>query len=279
MNTKNILNILLVLIVTALAAIIYYSEEESTLLEQLTNIDPSSVNKITIKHNNHTTLINRQRQNQWLITRPVNIEANNFRINSIIKLINAPIHKHYKLNEIDLNKTGLSNSKTQVTFDNITFTFGGINPATGLRYIKLNNQVATIEDVYYPLLSSHYGTLVSLNLLPTDTTVANSGIEKLILLNQTISQDENGLWQSNAKSTADAIAKTIDHWQHDQAFGVHEYLQRKLLGEVYIYIKDQPQPITYILTDDDPWLILARPDLGLEYHIDIKSYKNLITPE
>jgi hypothetical protein len=55
-------------------------------------------------------------------------------------------------------------------------------------------------------------------------------------------------------------------------------MQRKSLGEVFIYLKDQPA-ISYVITDTDPWLILARPKLGLEYHLDIEAYNNLITPQ
>ena len=279
MNNKNFLNILLLIIAATLSSIIYFSEDENTLLAQLTYIDPNSISSITINHNNNKTLINKQATDQWLITHPVTIEANNFRISSLLKLINAPTHNQYNLDEIDLNKTGIASSKTKISFDDNTFTFGIINPATNLRYIKFKDQVFTIEDVYFPLLSSHFGTLVSLKLLPSNTDIANNGINKLILLNQTISKDKNGLWQSNIESNADAIATTINHWQHDQAFGIHKYLEREPLADVFVYIEDMPQPITYTVTDTDPWLILARPDIGLEYHFDIDSYKNLIAPE
>ena len=163
---------------------------------------------------------------------------------------------------------------TSIILNKQTIAFGIINPATNLRYIRLGESVYTIEDVYYPLLSSNFGTLVSLNLLSkTDR------IEKLILVNQTISRNEKGLLQSNIDISADTINKTIDHWQHDQAFGVHEYITREVLGEVFIYIKGQQQPINYLITDTDPWLILARPEIGLEYHLDIEAYDKLIVPQ
>ncbi|MDX2457889.1 MAG: hypothetical protein QNL87_10310, partial [Gammaproteobacteria bacterium] len=57
-----------------------------------------------------------------------------------------------------------------------------------------------------------------------------------------------------------------------------QYLQRKKLGEVFIYITSSPQPIRYLVTDTDPWLIIARPEIGLEYHLDIEAYDKLISP-
>lgn len=275
MNKNNLLNLVLFLVVIALASIIYFIEEESTELEKISNSNITGISTIKIQHNQNTTTIIKSPSTHWKITEPVAVDANDFRINSILKLLNAPVHNQYSLDEINTSDTGLAKPLTSIQFNNHTIEFGIINPATNLRYIKFNNTVYTIEDVYYPLLSSHFGTLVSLNLLPAD-----SKIEKLVLANQTIAKDGSGLWQSNSKMSADNINRTLDHWRNDQAFGVHQYMQRKEdLGEVFVYIEGQQQPLTYIITDTDPWLILARPEIGLEYHLDIEAYNNLITPQ
>ena len=275
MYKNNLLNLVLFLVVISLASIIYFSEEESTELEKISNSNITGISTIKIQHNKNTTTIIKSANAHWKITEPVAVDANNFRINSILKLLNAPVHNQYSLDEINTSDTGLAKPLTSIQFNNHTIEFGITNPATNLRYIKYNNTVYTIEDVYYPLLSSHFATLVSLNLLPAD-----SKIEKLILANQTIAKDDNGLWQSNSKMSADNINKTLDHWRNDQAFGVHQYMQRKEeLGEVFVYLEDQQQPLTYVITDTDPWLIIARPEIGLEYHLDIEAYNKLIAPQ
>ena len=273
MLKNNILNLVLFIFVIALSSIIYFSEEKNTELEKLSTTDKADIHSITIQHKGRTTQINKQNDGHWQITQPVSIAANDFRINSVLKLINAPVHNKYSVNDIELNSIGLEKPDTTIQLNDEIIAFGITNPATNLRYVKKGDQVYTIEDVYYPLLSSSFGTLVSLNLLP-----ANSKITKLILINQTISKDENNRWQSNIDISADNINKAIEDWQNAQAFGVHSYMQRDSLGEVFIYIKDH-EPISFIITDTDPWLILARPELGLEYHLDIKAYNNLITPQ
>jgi len=273
MSRQLILNLFLFIIVISLASIIYFSEEQSTLLERLTDTNVDSITTIKIQHNKNTISINKTAGHYWKITQPVDVAANNFRINSILDLLNAPVHNKYTSAEVDSKKTGLDKPKTTIQFNQQIIAFGIINPATNLRYIKLNNSIYTIEDVYYPLISSHFGTLVSLNLLPPDSKPA-----KLILQNQTIFKDEKGRWQSNIDISADNVARTLEHWSHDQAFGVHQYLQRKELGEVFIYLSNSPQPIRYQVTDTDPWLIIARPEIGLEYHLDIEAYDKLISP-
>ncbi len=274
MYKNNILNVFLFIVVISLASIIYFSEEKNTELERLSTIKKSDISSIVIQHNQNTTAIVKQGGELWFITQPVKISANNFRINSVLKLINTPVHNRYSIEEINLNNVGLDKPSTTIKFDELFIEFGIINPATNLRYIRLGDYIYTIEDVYYPLLSSNFGTLVSLDLLP-----ANSQIEKLILVNQTISRNDKKFWQSNIDISADNINKAIDHWKNAQAFGVHKYLQRNTLGEVFIYFDKQQQPVSYIITDTDPWLILARPELDLEYHLDIESYDSLLAPQ
>ena len=214
MYKNNILNLVLFIVVISLASVIYFSEETITELDRLSTINIDEITSITIQHNQNTTVITKQQDHHWQISQPVNIAANDFRINSVLELVNAPVHNKYSIDEIDMANIGLDRPVTTIKLNELTIAFGIVNPATELRYIRLGDYVYTIEDVYYPLLSSHFGTLVSLNLLPN-----NSRLEKLILLNQTISRDDKGFWQSNIAISADSINKTVDHWQNDQAFG------------------------------------------------------------
>lgn len=273
MFKHNILNLVLFIVLIALAAGIYYSETpETTQLPTLTEISPDDISTIIIQHNGKRTQLLKH-NTHWQIEQPLEIAANDFRINSILKLLRAPVHGSYSSKDISLEKTGLDKAQTTVQLDQQLISFGITNPATNLRYVKLNDTVFTIEDVYYPLLTSHFGTLVSLNLVP-----ANRKIEKLKLPAQMISKDDNGLWQSDSGIDADSIVEIIQSWQQQQAFGIHEYMQRDALGDVLIYLENTPQAIHYVITDIDPWLIIARPELGLEYHLDIETYKKLITP-
>jgi len=273
--TKNTLNLILLAVVTALITLINLSQEKTTELDQLTSKEIDSISSIVIKRKNNTVTISRQNtdknNSQWKITQPVSVAANTFRINSLLKIINAPIHSQYATNEIDLSKIGLENAKTSIQLNQTTLYFGITNPTTNLRYVQMDNTVYTIEDVYYPFINSHHSTLVSLSLLPPE-----SQIKKLILPNQTIQQDEKNRWKSSSNTHPDEVSKTLDLWKNSQAFGVHEYIQRESLGSITVYLKQQSEPIHFIVTDIAPWLIIARPEIGLEYHLEIESYAELI---
>ncbi len=106
----------------------------------------------------------------------------------------------------------------------------------------------------------------------------NSKIKKLVLPHLTIDKNTRGLWQSTIDLPADTIIRTVQQWKKIQAFGVHQYMQRPSLGKIQIYLESEKTPITFQLSDIHPWVILARPKLKLEYHLDIKAYNLLINP-
>jgi hypothetical protein len=274
MSKKNILNLFLFIFVCSLASIIYFMKEEDYSLDRLSAIELTTIDTFSISHNNHLTRFNKIDDNHWQIIEPINIAANDFRIHSLLKIINAPVHSRYAIDEINLKEIGLDSSSTAIMFDDYTIRFGIINPTTKLRFLLFGDHVYTIEDVFYPLISSHFSTLVSLKLMSPD-----SSIEKLILPNQTIKKDENNLWQSNIDISADQVATILDNWKNTQAFGVHQYLERENLGDIFLYTDKRSQIINFLITDVEPWLIIARPDIGLEYHLEAEAYKQLIKPD
>lgn len=292
MNKKHLLNIFLLIIVAALATVIFNSDEKSSHeLPRLSDTDISSIDDIVIRHNGNTTIIRRNDTGNWFVKQPIEIAANDFRISSILKLLNAPVHNRYPLAQIGMEKflgeksttaTDPDTGKkmtigTSIRFNDQTVTFGITNPATSLRFVLLDDTVYTIEDFYAPLISSHFGTLVSLNLLPDD-----SHIKKLFLLNQTIDRDEKGRWRSSIDMDADTVSSALDAWSHAQAFGIHAYMQRttddtKTADRISIQLNEET--IDFIVSDTDPWVILARPEIDLEYHLDKEAYDRLLSPQ
>jgi hypothetical protein len=59
---------------------------------------------------------------------------------------------------------------------------------------------------------------------------------------------------------------------------VHSYNEREQLGVIEVHIDNQYEPIYFFITDVDPWLIIARPDIDLEYHFNLDMYDSLLRP-
>jgi hypothetical protein len=273
MRSQLLVNFSLLLLVAALAFFALTGKDNNIEApDVLTNVSAASINTLSIHHNNRVTTVEKT-ANRWVMTAPINIAANDFRVNTLLKLLDTVSYAKYMAATLDLKQYGLEQPKTSITFNNLKIDFGIINPLNNYRYVKANNEVHLIDDHYYPLLSSQTGALISRSLLPED-----SKINKLKLPEQTLALNTQDKWTSTKDISTDAIVEVLDHWRNTEAFGVHEYYKREPLGTVEVHIDNIYDPIRFVITDVDPWLILARPDINIEYHFDLEHYDALLRP-
>ena len=290
MNTRTLLNIMLFACVLFLGALVVWTKHNQTAqtdsrLPLLSAIDLETVSDIRIHHNQKAVQLSKQpipssngddnkQTALWMINSPFQLEANGFRLQSVLALLHAPVHASYPAADHDLSTFGLLKPTLSIRFDKHRIDFGNINPITGQRYILYNQTVYTIEDIYSPLLTANPLALASLNLLPQRAKPVH-----FQLLSQQIDKDVKGFWHSNTGLSADRINELVHDWQTTQAFGVHQYLKKPSLGECKITLTEPASTIRFQITDTDPWLVLARPELGIEYHLDIEAYDKLINPQ
>jgi len=275
MQSRTLLNIALFLVIALLVVYIYETdkrEQASSNSEQLTQLPADRVTQINIRHNQRHIELRRE-DDQWRVLQPINVAANSFRIDTLLSMLNTVSHAAYAASDLALDTYGLSAASTSVSFNDITIEFGVVNPINNYRYVRINDTVHLIDDHFYPLLSSQTGTLVARELIAGDAI-----IEKLVLPKHTLYRDQNNVWHSGDTISPDAINETLHHWQHSQAFGVHNYMDRETLADISVYLAGDTEPVRFYVTDTDPWLIIARPDLDIEYHFNLEFYDRLLKP-
>lgn len=273
MQSRLLVNIALLLLVAVLGFFVLTSEDKNASdVKSLTDIKTDSVNRVNIRHNDRVINIEKI-DAHWQLTEPINIAANDFRIKTILNLLSTVSYAKYAADSLELDKFGFKQAGTSITFNKHKIDFGNISPINGYRYVKLNKEVHLIDDHHYPLISSQIGALVARNLLPADTK-----INKLVLPEQTLALNSQEIWKSTKDISADAIIETLDNWKNTEAFGVHNYFKRDSLGTIEVYIDNVYEPIKFFITDVDPWLVIARPDIDLEYHFNLELYDSLLRP-
>ncbi|MDH3342363.1 MAG: DUF4340 domain-containing protein [Gammaproteobacteria bacterium] len=272
MQSRLLTNLFLLLLVIGLAAFLFNNEDQQDKAISLSNVAADNIQQISIHH--HKRDINLSKSaGQWQMTAPIEIMANQFRIKTLLNLLTATSHAQYNIENIKLEKFGFAETDTKISFNQLEISFGITNPLNNLRYVRIDNKMHLIDDHFYPLLSSQIGTLITRELIP-----AGSKISKLVLPEQTLALDENGLWKSTTDISADAITETIYQWSHKQAFAIHDYMPRGSLGNIQVYIENNETPVEFRITNITPWLIIARPDLKLEYHFNLEDYDALLNP-
>ena len=275
MQSRTLLNFVLLLLVVLLTAYVYFSNQQqqaSSPETRLTQLSAEQVTRISIRHNEREIELQKDGET-WRMLRPIAIEANNFRIDTLLNMLDTGSHASYPANTLELGKYGLADATTSIRFNDEAIDFGITNPINELRYVRAGDKVHLIDDHFYPLLSSQVGTLVAHELIGSDAEIV-----KLELPEQMLHRDDSNTWHSSGGIGPDAINEALYHWNHSQAFGVHNYMPRESLGDISVHLAGKSKPIQFVITDTDPWLIIARPDLEIEYHFNLEFYDRLLRP-
>jgi hypothetical protein len=130
MQSRSLLNIALFLVAVLLAVYIYDTdkkEQASSESEQLTQLSADEVTQISIQHNQRQIKLRRE-GGKWRMQQPIDIAANSFRIDTLLNMLKTVSHTAYSAAELELDKYGLSEASTSISFNNITIDFGVVNP-------------------------------------------------------------------------------------------------------------------------------------------------------
>lgn len=271
-SSRSLVNLFLLLLLLAVY-VIFSTEDEAPPAERLTQLQLDEISLIHIPRNNNNDIViekisDDSGQEIWQMQQPYSIKAHDFRVNTLLKLSQLPLEKSWSVDDLDLADYGLEPPRARIQFNQQKIAFGKTSPLNHQRYLLHNNKISLHADETYPLVSAQPASLVDLNLLPqADIISLNSSQLQL-------HQNDAGRWQSNQQLTADQIQTILQQWKNAQAFAVHAYMPRKQLGKISIQLAQQT--IEFEITDDDPWLILARPELGIEYHLDAALKNRLL---
>jgi len=278
MNSRTLINLILFITLIVFISFYYNNKNQSVETKRLTNLSLDNISTIRIPRTDSNDIVLQKNTTEqlWYMTEPYSIKAHQFRVNTLLSLSQTPINEAYDSTTLNLSHYALDKPRANIFFDTTKISFGKTNPINNKRYLLSNNQLVLLEDQTYPLISSQAATFVNLKL------VEKGNITALELPKYSINKNNSGVWQSTLKSTtkkninADQLQLLLQNWAHAQAFAVHRYLPRKDLGVINLNIGDDR--IKFIISDNDPWLILARPDIGIEYHLDVSQIQSLIDP-
>lgn len=275
-NSRSLVNLFLLLLLLA-AYLIFSAEDKTPPAERLTQLQLDEINLIRIPRDNNNDIViekisDTSGTQSWQMQQPYSIKAHQFRVNTLLKLSQLPVEQSWPVDELNLADYGLEPPRARIQFNQQQIAFGKTSPLNNQRYLLHNNKISLHADDTYPLVSAQPASLVDLYLLQQAEPLAITapGLQ--------LYKNDAGRWQSEQALSADQIQTVLQHWGNAQAFAVHTYMPRKQLGKITIQFAQQA--IEFEITDDDPWLILARPELGIEYHLDAALKNRLLgTPD
>ncbi len=282
MQNRWLLNILLVLIVLSLAtiALLKWKANAPMSIEPLIKINKDQVQKISISYAKSDIVLAKQ-QRQWQIITPLQLPANQFRIDNILQFLTT---KHYVQLKppINLEELELEQPIIQLTVDGIKLGLGRKSPFNdndGRRYVLLNGKVYLAIDTISYFLTGDATLFASLSPLGEQAVITKLKLPNLLL------QKQDQQWKlltpvnESIDGSADAIYGLVKAWQDLQAFSVRHYEPKPALEQIEITLMEE-QILQFTVIAKEPEFILAYPAKKVQYQIGSEQVAQLfLLPE
>jgi hypothetical protein len=276
MNRRNLLNIGLLALVGLLLLLVLYEPgiEKPVAPPTLLSLDKGAIKQITIRRDGQQEIeLRLEEGGQWWMVQPLRHAADPFRIDSLLRISTINSLGHFSIPPEKLAAYRLESPPvTLILNGETTIAFGDSTPLDQRRYVMVNGQGHLISDTLYYHLIGSFPTFLRRQLLDE-----GSGIDALTLPGLTIRWQE-GRWRLEpepAHYSADQVTKLIDNWKLASALEIKPYDGSE--GKVVsIKISGHERPIEFLLTAQEPDLILAHPEKGVQYHFDTSSVKKLL---
>ncbi len=212
--------------------------------------------------------------NRWLFTSPIRWPASDVNLGRIASLVNLEPHSSLPNTEIDISTLGLRFPKAVITLNDDVIVFGDTNQIGSRRYIMVNETVHLVEDNHLPISSAGLTGFIDKTLLPQSLTLS-----QLKLPQFTLSRTESASWTVNKPTedySADQSNQLISNWQTLESTKIKPYNNQKTPIQK-IVAQTSEGVIEFFLLRIQPEIVLARPDLGVQYHYSDSFYYDLFS--
>src|SRR3990172_3473256 len=275
MNSRTWLNLALLILVAAAALIATYlpGVKKPAAPVTLTALPPEQITHIAIRRSGQADIDLVKDKTGWRMTAPLKLPASDFHVQTLMHLTQATSHSRFPAQGQNLAKYKLAEPRVRLRLNDVEMAFGDTEGINQRRYVLLNGVIHLIDDSVYYNLIAEPTTWVSMALLPAGSHPTEIDLPGLKLAR---TNDRWSLTPPPVNASADAINTLVDGWTQGQALQVKPYQKQTALGSVLIRLQDIPDPIRFDITARTPELILARPELGVQYHLPAERAEHLL---
>ncbi len=237
----------------------------------ITRLKAQDINSIKIETADSIVQLSKQ-GGSWTINSPIQWFANNIAVERLATLATLEARSQIARSEIDLSTLGLSLPKAVVTLNQQSIYFGDSNRIGNRRYLLVEPNIYLVDDIHYPFISQGLGALLDRRLLPASLQLDGLQMSGLSLRYQ------QGQWVSdNPEHDPEALKQLVNQWQTKQASSIKPYdVSLTPLQKITANTKTSG-PIEFYLLSIKPEIIIARPDLNLQYHFPDHQYYELLS--
>ncbi len=275
MKSRLWLNLALLITIAILATFVYFKPgfKKPPPPVMLTNLQAVDITAIKIELANTPAVELARTSSGWQMLAPLKFRADQFLVKTILDDIHGDVSDSFTANSADLAQYGLDPPALRLWLNGIEFDFGGTEPIHNNRYVKSGDQIRLTGNLLFYRINHSPYWWASRRLLPDDAHIIGMQLPDATL---TLKGTQWQLMPANPAITSDAIQTLVDNWQNAQAISTDKIGSGKAQGEVAIELAGDKTPLRFAILSDPNFLVLARPDLGLEYQLDSGQRSDLV---
>lgn len=258
------LNLVLAILAAGLGLVLWLAPNPDAppKREVLTSLERSDISRISIAHPDAELIVLEKAEGQWRLTAPLAARADDFQVGNLLELAGRKARASYAAGGMDLTAIGLNPPRYKLRLDEAVLGFGDTDPLDNQRYVRVGERVHLISDLPPATLDANPVDLIDKRPLPPDMQLLAAHLGAL-----TLKKTETGGWEvkpAERDQGADAAQALIDAWARARASVVAELPENaEFAGELRFYGPDREIALARVKGDG---LVLARRDLGLQYH-------------
>lgn len=230
----------------------------------LTDVPIDSISSIRVERGNLDDLILQKQGAEWYMQSPFQLLANPARVGLMLDMLYTPSYHQFSAADHDLVPFMLAAPVVTIVLNDLRIAFGSTSPVEEmLRYVLVKDSVHVINDGLLYYLKSSPTIFLALRLLPENALLHSIALPNLYIedrLGQALSEEHQ---------------RVVDVWTELEALSISKYVSTEPLYEVRLELVGG-EVIELLVLATSPYVILARPNKGVQYHIDDPAVTQLL---
>ncbi len=267
MRKQTLVNLLLLLLVALLGLLVWYSPDKKgrAPAAPLTQLDPASIRQITISNRNGPRFVMQRNQQGWWMSEPYRVRANAPRIDSLLNLLSTPQIETFAAPTGRLDEFGLAQPLAELTFNQTRISFGGIHPYNYHRYLRIDDQIYLIKDIFPHHALARAEEFVSHALFAEEAIIDEIRTPTWRLYQR---QGTWALEPESLETDPGQLAEKVAAWQHSRAAGVLKAPATPIQQQVAIRLAGSRETVELGVIQQPSRTLLVNRTLGLAYRLN-----------
>lgn len=241
--------------------------------QRISELKPADIDTLEIQ--TADALLTLQRDaGDWLLESPIRWPADNINIERLLSIVNSDADSRLPTDEINLATLGLQFPKAMLRLNDTQLLFGATNNIGERRYVMIDSTVFLLADVHLPFFVQGLTSIVDRRLLPR-----RYSISRLKLPGLEISRDVNDSWQVENVDDGfeqDQIDRLVANWQDLEAAKINLFDTGAIPRQKLEIALQDGSKFKFFLMSIEPEVVIAHPQIGLQYHFRADLYNQLI---